>query len=156
MSDNLTLGERIEQQLLAIDMNPSELSRLSGISQSTLSRIIGDDRSVKANVLFTIASILQLDPVYLFTGLTTDNWLLEQEKLCTPVGPLGLRINARLKELDMSLGELARHSGLSKSILAAIIHGGNDTDPRMSVLISIAHALQTDLNWLCTGHTYDD
>ena len=143
-----TLGQRIKERLSELGLRPAELCRLSGVSKAAMSEIINNsERDPRAASLFAIASALQLDPVWLYTGKTGDEWLSEQE---TPANPLGRRIVRQLKVLGMSAADLARATGLSKPTLSAIIHG-DTCDPRISSLISIAEALQVDLRWLCTG-----
>lgn len=143
-----TLGQRIDERREEIGISMAELGRRTGIAKSAISNAINNpERDLKATSLFAIASALQLDPVWLYTGKTGDEWLSEQE---TPANPLGRRIGRRLKVLGMSAADLARATGLSKPTLSAIIHG-DTCDPRISSLISIAEALQVDLRWLCTG-----
>ena len=143
-----TLGQRIDERREELSVSMSELARRTGLSKSVISSVINNpERDLKAESLFAIASALQLDPVWLYTGKTGDEWLSEQE---APANPLGRRIGRQLKVLGMSAADLARATGLSKPTLSAIIHG-DTCDPRISSLISIAEALQVDLRWLCTG-----
>ncbi|RWT34369.1 helix-turn-helix domain-containing protein [Aeromonas caviae] len=73
-----TLGQRIKERLSELGVRPAELCRLSGVSKATMSEIINNsERDLRAASLFAIAAALRVDPVWLYTGHTSDEWQAE-------------------------------------------------------------------------------
>ncbi|WP_270828926.1 helix-turn-helix domain-containing protein [Aeromonas sp. QDB20] len=70
-----TLGQRIQERLDELGIKQAGLCRLSGVSKAAMSEIINNsERDLRAVSLFAIASALQVDPVWLYTGQTGDEW----------------------------------------------------------------------------------
>lgn len=70
-----TLGQRIDERREEIGISMAELGRRTGLAKSAISNAINNpERDLKATSLFAIATALQVDPVWLFTGLTGDEW----------------------------------------------------------------------------------
>lgn len=70
-----TLGERIEEKLNERDWNQADLVRKSGVSKAVISVLLSDpSKGLRADSLFAIATALQVDPVWLYTGDTSDEW----------------------------------------------------------------------------------
>lgn len=67
--------ERLTYMLNERGWNQADLVRKSGVSKPVISRVINNpERDLRATSLFAIATALQVDPVWLFTGLTGDEW----------------------------------------------------------------------------------
>lgn len=70
-----TLGQRIDERREEIGISMAELGRRTGLAKSAISNAINNpERDLKATSLFAIASALQVDPVWLYTGDTSDEW----------------------------------------------------------------------------------
>lgn len=70
-----TIGLRIQERLDTLNLGQVDLARKSGVSKPVISRVINNpERDLRATSLFAIATALQVDPVWLFTGLTGDEW----------------------------------------------------------------------------------
>ncbi|HHQ4617470.1 MULTISPECIES: helix-turn-helix domain-containing protein [Aeromonas] len=67
----------------------------------------------------------------------------------------GQRLEEKLQELGISMSELARRTGLSKSVISNTINNPN-REMRVSSLISIARVLKVDPIWLYTGRSSGD
>ncbi|WP_324040943.1 helix-turn-helix domain-containing protein [Aeromonas caviae] len=67
----------------------------------------------------------------------------------------GQRLEEKLQELNISMSELARRTGLSKSVISNTINNPN-REMRVSSLISIARVLKVDPIWLYTGRSSGD
>ncbi|MBS2781709.1 helix-turn-helix transcriptional regulator [Aeromonas salmonicida] len=67
----------------------------------------------------------------------------------------GQRLEEKLQELGISMSELARRTGLSKSVISNTINNPN-REMRVSSLISIAKVLRVDPIWLYTGRSSGD
>ena len=62
----------------------------------------------------------------------------------------GQRLEEKLQDLNISMSELARRTGLSKSVISNTINNPN-REMRVSSLISIAKVLKVDPIWLYSG-----
>ncbi|MGY3961176.1 helix-turn-helix domain-containing protein [Aeromonas popoffii] len=67
----------------------------------------------------------------------------------------GQRLEEKLQELGISMSELARRTGLSKSVISNTINNPN-REMRVSSLISIAKVLKVDPIWLYSGRSSGD
>lgn len=67
--------DRLEYMLNERGWKQADLVRKSGVSKAVISVLLSDpSKGLRADSLFSIASALQVDPVWLFTGLTGDEW----------------------------------------------------------------------------------
>ncbi|RQM78883.1 XRE family transcriptional regulator [Aeromonas jandaei] len=67
----------------------------------------------------------------------------------------GQRLDEMLQEHGISMSELARRTGLSKSVISNTINNPN-REMRVSSLISIAKVLKVDPIWLYSGRSSSD
>lgn len=67
----------------------------------------------------------------------------------------GQRLEEKRQELGISMSELARRTGLSKSVISNATNNPN-REMRVSSLISIAKVLRVDPIWLYTGRSSSD
>lgn len=98
----MTLGERLEELLRRQRMAKKELAHAIGISPSTLSRIIGGQRTPRPGELTKIATVLDVDVVALAEH-TGGGAVLEQ--IDVPIAELR-RVAADLQELTAKHSEV--------------------------------------------------
>lgn len=65
-----TIGERIAKLMKNEKLTQKELATMAGVTESTLSRYINDERRPKAEVLANIATALNTTSDYLVNGNT--------------------------------------------------------------------------------------
>lgn len=69
------LAGRLKSRMDELGWKQADLVRQSGISKAVISVLLSDpDKDMRASSLLSIATALQVDPVWLFTGLTGDEW----------------------------------------------------------------------------------
>ena len=66
-----SMGERIKERMRALDMSATQLSSITDISKSTISAIINDrTNGITADKIFPLAHALEVDPEWLYSGVT--------------------------------------------------------------------------------------
>ncbi|MCF5912089.1 DNA-binding protein [Aeromonas veronii] len=96
----------------------------------------------------SISGVPQSDRCWIYNLVSTENkrsWMKT----------FGQRLEEKLQELGISMSELARRTGLSKSVISNAINNPN-REMRVSSLISIAKVLRVDPIWLYTGRSSSD
>ncbi|MFQ2373379.1 helix-turn-helix domain-containing protein [Aeromonas caviae] len=157
-----TLGQRIKDKMNERGFKQADLSRESGISKAVISTILSaQDKDLRASSLYDLARALRCDPTLLYIGVSSTEWLEEINKAeaaevaakaanAFAVKQFGQRLEQKLQEMEMSISELARRAGLSKSVISNTINNPN-REMQVSSLISIAKVLKVDPIWLYSG-----
>lgn len=67
-------GQRLDQRLQELGMSMSELARRADLSKSVISNTINNpDREMQVSSLISIAKVLKVDPMWLYSGGDEDN-----------------------------------------------------------------------------------
>ena len=71
-----TYGQRLEEQLQELNISMSELARRTGLSKSVISNTINNpNREMRVSSLISIARVLRVDPIWLYTGRSSGELL---------------------------------------------------------------------------------
>ena len=73
--------DRIKQSMLNLGINSKELAKRSGVSESTISRILSGKIIPRQKNLFAISKALHVDYVWLMGYDETNDHLIDLEKL---------------------------------------------------------------------------
>lgn len=68
----MKIGNRIESLMVQEKLNQKELANMAGVTESTLSRYINNERQPKAEILANIATALNTTSDYLINGKTDE------------------------------------------------------------------------------------
>ena len=64
-----TFGQRLEEKLQELNISMSELARRTGLSKSVISNTINNpNREMQVSSLISIAKVLKVDPIWLYSG----------------------------------------------------------------------------------------
>lgn len=71
-----TFGQRLEEKLHELGISMSELARRTGLSKSVISNTINNPlREMRVSSLISIAKVLRVDPIWLYTGRSSGDLL---------------------------------------------------------------------------------
>lgn len=71
-----TFGQRLEEKLQELEISMSELARCTGLSKSVISNAINNpNREMRVSSLISIAKVLRVDPIWLYTGRSSSDLL---------------------------------------------------------------------------------
>lgn len=93
-----TLGQRIKQRRKQLGLNQSDLSKVAGVSDSSISLWEGDNTAPRGENLHKLASVLQC----------SSTWLLFGDEDKTPGEPRTLSDQHQLTEDEMEMLSLYR------------------------------------------------
>ncbi|MCE6992073.1 helix-turn-helix domain-containing protein [Dyadobacter sp. CY323] len=147
-----TIGSRISELMAGNKVTAYSLSKMSGLSESTLSRIIRDLSTPSITSIILIAKALSVSSKWLRTGEgpiygDVDDEVIESDE---EKNRFADRLNHLLTKKRLTLYEFSRKTGISRSTLSALLHGAELG--KHSTAIKILSAFpDVNANWLFVG-----
>lgn len=130
-------SERLKACMEEMDIKPSELSKLTGIDKSSISRYLKGDYVPKQLKITALADALHVDPGWLFTGVKKG-------------GLIKMSLSEFLRnyraEHKLSMDDLAKRCGLSKPYISMLEKNRNSKNgksiiPSIRTYEKIAHGV---------------
>lgn len=158
-------SERLKACMEEMDIKPSELSKITGIDKSSISRYLKGDYVPKQLKVTILADALHVDPGWLFTGVKQEkvpnyanlkNVVPLELKKVPLLGTIAagrrliMKFHERLKSLrcskNITQGELAKMTGLSRS--AVSMYESGKRRPDYETLEMLADFFNVNMDYL--------
>lgn len=154
--DTLTIGARIRQLRKERMLTQAELAKSVDVQPNLVTMWESNTTEPRAKHIIPLANALKCDPMWLLSGNPLD------VKAASPATPapvnvmkgadlanIGVRIESRRHELEMSIDKLAEEIDLSASLICEWESG--EVIPPSFYIDRLAKALNTTVTWLITG-----